>query len=110
MTSSAMASSVVGTSIPSVRAVAGDGLEAGGRYDAVGLSVYCRLIRPGLPKVRWCESGPSTKRRREMTAAGKSQANRDLFDGQFPLIDQQVTRRLQPPLHDVGMRRRSRTL
>jgi hypothetical protein len=45
-----------------------------------------------------------------MAAAGKSQSKRDVFDWQFPLIDQQVTRHEQPPLHDVGMRRRSRTL
>jgi hypothetical protein len=45
-----------------------------------------------------------------MTAAGKSQSQRDLVDWQFWLIDQQVTRHVQPSLHDVGMRRRSRTL
>ena len=45
-----------------------------------------------------------------MTAAGKSQSKRDLVDWQFRLIDQQLTRHMQPPLHDVGMRRKSRTL
>src|SRR5580692_11401508 len=45
-----------------------------------------------------------------MTAVGKSQSKRDLFDWQFRLIDQQVSRHVQPPLHDVGMRRRARTL
>ena len=45
-----------------------------------------------------------------MTAAGKSQANRDLFDRQFRPIDQQVARPEQPPVHHVGMRRRSCTL
>ena len=45
-----------------------------------------------------------------MTAAGKSQSKRDLVDWQFRLIDQQVTRHMQPPVHDVGMRRRSCTL
>ena len=45
-----------------------------------------------------------------MAAAGKSQSTRDLSDWQFRLIDQQVTRPVQPPLHDVGMRRSSRAL
>jgi hypothetical protein len=35
---------------------------------------------------------------------------RDLFNWQFLLIDQQIARHEQPPLHDVGMRRRARTL
>jgi hypothetical protein len=45
-----------------------------------------------------------------MTAAGKSQSKRNLFDWQIRLIDQQVTRHAQAPLRDVGMRGRSRTL
>jgi len=45
-----------------------------------------------------------------MTAAGKSHSKRDFFDWQFWLIDQQVTRRLQPPLHDVSMWWNPRTL
>ena len=45
-----------------------------------------------------------------MTAAGKSQSKRDLLDWQFRLIDQQVTRNVQPPLHDVGMWRNPRAL
>jgi hypothetical protein len=45
-----------------------------------------------------------------MTAARKPQPTRDLLDRQFRLIYQQVTRHAQPPLHHVGMRRRSRTL
>ena len=45
-----------------------------------------------------------------MTAAGKSQASRDLFDWQFRLIDQQVARHVQPPLHDVSMWWNPRTL
>ena len=38
-----------------------------------------------------------------MTAAGKSHSKHDLFDWQFRLIDQQVTRPEQPLLHDVSM-------
>jgi hypothetical protein len=45
-----------------------------------------------------------------MTTAGKSQSKSDVFDRQFWLIDQQVTRNVQPPLHDVGMWRNPRAL
>ena len=45
-----------------------------------------------------------------MAAAGESQSKRDLVDRQFRLIDQQVARPVQPPVHHVGMRRRSCTL
>ena len=45
-----------------------------------------------------------------MTAAVKSHSKRDLFDWQFRLIDQQVTRYVQPPLHDVGMWSKARAL
>ena len=70
----------------------------------------CLLLRTGLPKVRGCQSGLPTKRRREVTAAGKSQSKRDLFDRKFRLVHQQVARRVQPPVHHVGMRRTSCTL
>ena len=45
-----------------------------------------------------------------MAAAVKSHSERDLFDWQFRLIDQQVTRHVQPPLRDVGMWSKASTL
>ena len=45
-----------------------------------------------------------------MTAAGESHSKRDLFDWQFRLIYQQVTRPVQPPIHDVSMWWNPRTL
>jgi hypothetical protein len=45
-----------------------------------------------------------------MAAAIKSHSERDLIDWQFRLIDQQVTRHVQPPLHDVGMWSKASTL
>ena len=93
---------------PAVQIALPDLLRLLGR--CVWSSACCRLLRTGLPKVRGCQSGLPTKRRREMTAAGKSQSKRDLFDRQFWLIDQQVARSVQPPVHHVAMRRRSCTL
>src|SRR6266481_2860387 len=45
-----------------------------------------------------------------MTAARKPQSKRNLFNRQFRLVDQKLTRSVQPPIHDVDMRRRSRAL
>ncbi len=79
-------------------------------HPSFGRPYAAALLRTDLLKVRRSQSGLPTKRRREMTAAGKSQSKRDLFDRQFRLIDQQVARPVQPPVHHVAMRRRSCTL
>ena len=45
-----------------------------------------------------------------MTAAAKSQSQRDAFGRQFRPINQQVTSSVQTPPEDVGVRRHSHTL
>src|ERR1700693_5207161 len=45
-----------------------------------------------------------------MTAARKSQSKRNLFNRQFRLGDKELARSVQPPVRDIGMRRRPHAL
>src|SRR5580698_947996 len=45
-----------------------------------------------------------------MTAAEKSQSKRNLFDRELRLVDQQIARPEQPPVHHIGVRRTRHTL